>query len=357
MERRLRGSLRVLAKISFALKRCPLRTSLLGPSFTLLAAVLELAACFAASRIIAAGEITERELIQDNHFRDGFILWEPKPGKHVRYGELAGSNPVIKPVWGLSQWSSRFPIDPVTKAANPSGFLVLSNAAKAICLRGSAEGNGADLSLAVNTETEYGVKSRGAEEPWVHLLVEQEFNSPPRLKELAAARFHLEARLLRSRNLHHNDYSPAIHAAQFQVFFTIQNRTRHSRGYGDLVWFGIPVYDNRHPHPPEFKSKDFGGTEKFIFTPEAKTFTSRSAHDGDWIVIEKDLLPLMHDALHSAWNNGFLSASKDISDYAIGGMNMGWELPGTFDVEVEVRNLSLKVRDAVAAETKAAPAN
>jgi len=284
----------------------------------------------------------ERELIQDNHFRRGFILWQPKPGKHVRYGELRGSEAKASPVWGLSQWSSTFPLDGPATAAGIDGFLIHSNSAKVLRM-GRPGTTDADLSLAVNTGVEYGVKARRAGDPWVHLLVEQEFATPARLAELSAARFHLEARLLRSRNLHRDDYSPAAHAAQFQVFFTVQNRNRQSPGHGDLLWFGVPVYDNRHRHPPEHKSKDFGGTEKFIFTPNVKTFSPASAHDGEWMVIDHDLLPLMREALATAWAKGFLSGSQQPGDYGIGGMNLGWELPGTFDVELEIRNLSLKL--------------
>jgi len=290
----------------------------------------------------AAEQRTQRELIQDNHFRDGFILWQPKPGAHVRHGEVRGFDAKATPIWGLSQWSSKFPLDAAAKTVSAGGCLTWSNAAKCIKL-GRPDSPAADLSLAVNTRVEYGAKARRPEEPWVHLLVEQEFARPAYLQKLDAARFHLEARLLRSRNLHHTDYSPAVHAAQFQVFFTVQNRNRQSPDYGDLLWFGIPVYDNRHRHPPEYKSKDFGGTGKFIFTPAAMTFSSESAHDGKWFTIDKDVLPLMREALETAWSKGFLSGSKQVRDYAIGGMNMGWELPGTFDVDLETRNLSLKL--------------
>lgn len=283
--------------------------------------------------VAGAGEI---EIIRDGGFRDGFVLWEPKPGKHVKYGEIRRSGSKAKPVWGLSQWSSRFPIEPKGQETD-SGSLVYSNAAKCIILQPP----GADLGLAVNTGVEYGPASRKAGEPWVHLLVEQEFENPPFLDTLSAAKFHLEARLLRSTNLHRGDYDPGAHAAQFQVFFTVQNRNRESAGYGDFLWFGIPIYDNRHAHPPEFKLRDFGGTGKFIFTPAATTFTEASAQSGDWIVIEADLLPLLREALEMAWAKGFLPASRNLADYAIGGMNMGWELPGLFGVAIETRNLSL----------------
>lgn len=280
---------------------------------------------------------SERQLINDSHFRHGFTLWETTPGKHVRYGELKGFEPGANPGWGLSQWSSKFPLDPMT-AIRTGDQLICSNSAK--CIMQSKE---VDLSLALTTLPEYGPRARVRADPWVHLLVEQEFEQPPQIAKLAAATLHIEARLVRSRNLHQGDYTPDVHAAQFQIFFTVQNRNRQSPGYGDLVWFGVPIYDNRDRFPKAFKAQDFGGTAKFIFTPGGETFTTRSAHDNRWIVINKDLLPLMREALETAWSRGFLKASKDFADYAIGGMNMGWELPGTFDVEMQVRGLSLIV--------------
>lgn len=299
---------------------------------------LILAFAFAVGGIEAAELGTELELIQDNHFRRGFILWEAKPGQHVRYGTLKGADGETTPVWGLSQWSSKFPLAP-SDTVRLDGLVVLSNAAKAIQLK-----DGVDVSMAVNSAVEYGTKARVVSEPWVHLLAEQEFLPTAPLSQLTAARLHVEARLLHSRNLHQGDYSPDVHAAQFQIFFTVQNRNKRSKGYGDLLWFGIPIYDNRHRFAPEFKAQDFGGTAKFIFTPGGQTFTTNSAHDGRWVVIEKDLLPLMREALKMAWARGFLKASTALEDYHMGGMNMGWELPGTFDVEMQVRNLSLKVK-------------
>lgn len=278
-----------------------------------------------------------RELIGDNRFRHGFILWEPKPGQHVRYGELKGLEALSPPIWGLSQWSSKFPLDPAT-AVRTGSSLLCSNSAKAVAFSGEF-----DLLMRVNSLVEYGPRARVRSDPWVHLLVEQEFAKPARLSELARAELRVEASLTRSRNLHEGDYTPDLHAAQFQIFFTVQNHNKQSPGHGDLVWFGVPFYDNRDRFPKAFKARDFGGTEKFIFTPGGETYTRQSAHDPGWLTIEKDLLPLMREALQTAWSNGFLKGSKDFADYAIGGMNMGWELPGTFEVEMRVRSLSLKV--------------
>ena len=304
---------------------------------TIRAGLLILAALLSFIDSVSAAPV--QELIVDREFRQGFILWEPKPGRHVRYGELTAGP--AKPVWGLSQWSSRFPLQPHAAARNPDGSLTCSNLTKLVQF-----GSGTThpvLILAANSAMEYGHPARTAKDPWVHLLVEQEFAGSPSLPKLAEARFRVEARLARSRNLHRDDYSPDRHAAQFQIFFTVQNCNRQSPGHGDLLWFGVPVYDNRDRFPREFKAQDFGGTAKYIFTPGGQTYTKSSAHDGEWIVLERDLLPLMREALELAWKRGFLQGSKDPADYRIGGMNMGWELPGSFDVEMHIRSLSLKL--------------
>src|SRR3954470_15775379 len=81
------------------------------------------------SACITLSGAAESEVIRDNAFRQGFILWEPKPGKHIKYGEIHGAQTNGAPVWGLSQWSSRLPIQPVVQRT-AEGSLVFSNAAK-----------------------------------------------------------------------------------------------------------------------------------------------------------------------------------------------------------------------------------
>ncbi len=292
--------------------------------------------------ITSGVDLCGQELIPDPHFQRGFVVLDPKPGRHVRSGTLNLGGSTNPPEWGLAQWSSRFPLDIASRTTNSAGYIVLSNAAKTVRLRPTA-GTGPDLVLAANSAEEYGRTARSAEQPWVHLLVEQDFKQTPFLDQITAARLHVEARLVRAHNLHQGDYDPGRHAAQFQIFLTVQNRRPGSPGHGDLLWFGIPIYDNRHRQPPEFKSRDFGGTGKFIFTPAASVFTTESAHDQRWITIDYDLLPLLREAVETAWAKGFLPSSQKLEDYAIGGMNLGWELPGTFDVELELRNLSLRL--------------
>lgn len=286
-----------------------------------------------------------RELIRDPHFRSGFHLIEPKPGQRVPYGRLAGETDRDEPVWDLDQWSSRYPLAAEPPSIPASGVRCWTNAGKAVVLGASGRPK-ADLSLRVNAGVEYKGLARKSGEPWVHLLVEQTFTDPPAIKDLASARLRIKARLQDSLLHRTPDHSPGLHAAQFQIFLTIQNRNRQSAGFGKLVWFGIPIYDDRSRFPAEYKSQDFGGTDMFIFTPGGQAYYDRSTHDREWITIDKDLRPLFLEALQTAWQRGFLNESHDLADYGLTGMNMGWEVPGLFDVAVQVRDLSLEVISA-----------
>lgn len=283
-----------------------------------------------------------RELIRDPHFRGGFNLVDPKPGRRLVYGRLPGAVN-SEPVWDLDQWSSRFPLAAEPPEALANGVRRWTNAGKRVTLgeAGSAE---ADVSLAVNGPAEYGRQARKSGEPWVHLLVEQSFQDAPALADLVSARLRIQARLLRSVFSRTDDYSPGLHAAQFQLFLMLQNLNRESPGYGKLVWFGVPLYDDRSRFPSEHKQQDTGGTSMFIYTPGGEVYATHSAHDGQWIEVDKELRPLFLEALETAWQRGFLRESQELADYRITGMNLGWEVPGLFDVEMQVRDLSFQVR-------------
>ena len=295
------------------------------------------------ARDAASPGSASRELIRDPHFRTGFHLIEPKPGRRVVYGRLTGATGESEPAWDLDQWSSRFPLAAEPPAIPKPGVRHWSNTGKTVTCSepGTTE---ADLCLAVNGGVEYEHRARKSGEPWVHLLVEQRFADPPSLATLVAARLKLQARLLRADFHRTDDYSPGLHAAQFQMFLMLQNRNRESPGFSKLVWFGIPLYDDRSRFPKEHQAQDTGGTAMFIFTPGGEVFADRSAHDREWIRVDKELRPLFLEALETAWQRDFLLESRDLADYRITGMNLGWEVPGLFDVEMRVRDLSLQTQ-------------
>lgn len=281
-----------------------------------------------------------RELIRDPRFQRGFEVYDPKPGKKVVSGVLQWGDGAGKPVWGLAQWSSKSPLAGAKPERLPSGAVRFSNEAKAIAV-GPAGTDDADLVMRVNGRVEYGDRPRQKGEPWPHLLVEQAIEGHPSLASLQALQFEISVRLRHCEKFPMDGYTPNLHAAHFQVFITVQNRNRKSPGFGDFLWFGIPLYDDRRRIPTPFMAPDTGHN-KFIYTPHGQTFTSESAHGGQWVAVKSDLLPIMREALQVAWERGFLKDSQELADYCLGGINIGWEVPGIFNVELQVRDLSLK---------------
>lgn len=281
----------------------------------------------------------EVELIRDPSFQNGFTLLDPKPGRRVISGSVKGVFEGV-PAWDLAEWSSRHPLKPDDRRATSSG-LILSNAAKSVVI-GRPGTTDFDLALAVNAAAEYPQARKSTSEPWVHLLVQQELTNASALGELTACNFRVEAKLMKSRLAGTNDYSPAIHAAQFLVYMTIANRNPDAAGYQECFWFGIPVFDNRSEVVPAYEAQDFGDTKLFIFTPSSDTFALQSVHAGKWATFEKDLLPLFHEGLRRAHAKGFIRGSTDMKDFRLLGLFIGWEVPGRFDVDLAIRNLSLR---------------
>ena len=278
----------------------------------------------------AAEKMPDRELIRDSDFRRGFTVLQPEPGKRVSYGMVRGHEATADPVWDLVQWSSKYPLAIAAPEKLTDGSLRFSNVGKTLTL-GAVGSDRGDLGMAVKASAEYGSLSRKSGEPWVHLLVEQNIANPPSLADLGIARLHVEAHLIASEKQPMPNYSTGLHAAQFQIFFSVQNLNQQSPGYGKYLWFGIPIYDDRHRAVPAYKARDTGGTHRYIFTPAGNAFSTKSTHDQKWITIDTDLLPLMREGLENAWRDNFLKESQSLADYRIAAINIGWEVPGTFE--------------------------
>ena len=84
-----------------------------------------------------------------------------------------------------------------------------------------------------------------------------------------------------------------------------------------------------------------GFTQKLIYSVGVEPFTSEKIADGNWMTIGGNLLPHMKAGLQEAWNRGILLDSQDFAYYKIGGVNLGWEMPGLNDASLQIRNYSL----------------
>lgn len=288
----------------------------------------------------AADSAREMELIRDPHFRRGFVVSAPEPGRHILAGMFRADPRGRDPVWRLTQWHSRFPLTEFAPQPGPRGTLALGNQAKLVRIGRPLTPDG-DLTLTVRGRLEYGGRARGPTEPWVHLLVDQEFAREAWLSETAALLLHLEVRVTQCHRDPLAPYDPSLHAAQVPLFISIQNRNPRSAGFGDYYHFGVPLFDNRERMPSGLVAGD-PGTGKLMYCPPAARWTSASTHSGQWVTYSGDLLPEVLNGLRAAWERGFLPDSRKLGDYRPAGLCVGWEVPGVFDVSCQLRNVSLR---------------
>jgi hypothetical protein len=139
------------------------------------------------------------------------------------------------------------------------------------------------------------------------------------------------------------EYDPGLHAAQFQMFFIVKSIRPRSADRGNYYWFGVPFYDSRHDIPPAFMAADAGkkdATGKFIYTVAGETLGEASLKTSQWVALDVDLLPHIVQGLREAVKREYLKDSGP-HDYAVANMNLGWEIPGTFDAAVQVQDFEV----------------
>jgi len=247
------------------------------------------------------------------------------------------------PVWKMAQWGSRFDLAGA-KPQEKDGWIFYENEGKRAGLLRTV--GAATLELSVFGGAEYGGKARKPGEDWPHLLVEQNFDGVLRLADLRALTISFQITVFPAVWKGRGRPDPALHAAQYVMYFTVQDRNRASKGFGDYLWFGVPIYDVRHAVVPGYRSADAGkadATGKYIYTPEGAHYWKGPLNDGQPHAFVADMLPEMKTAFADAQAKGFLKNSR-WDDLSIGSMNTGWELPGAYDARARLEGFKVQVR-------------
>lgn len=261
-------------------------------------------------------------------------------------GEVLGewrTGSTNRSVWELAQWNSRHPF--TNSLILREGAWSTSNKAQWISWQTSPEGTQSVLTLGMDSRELYAGRFRtNANEPWAHLLLQQTIVAAPPLSQTRQLRLRVEARLLEAESFREVGYDPRLHAAQFQIVVTLNNTRRNSPGFGDYLWFVVPLYDDRYDIPPEYVAPDFAVTHgKLIYNPGGAALGVRRMTTGEWAKLDCDLRPWLERALETAWKRGYLRDSTNPSDYSVAHINAGWEVPGLSRVSMQLRGLSLTV--------------
>lgn len=287
-------------------------------------------------------------LLDDLALEGGFDLSAVSTAESpLEIGNVLSGAPNGAPQWRLAQWGTRWNLLPAPETVSADGARTRSNEGKRITvLPGGLAGEG--VVLGVNGPAEYPDGPRKHGEPWPHLLIEQKLSRETRLAAYSALPFRVSFRVDRCDGPPAGEADPGLHTAHITAFFTAHNANRDSAGHGDMLWFGVPLFDARHPIPPGHQAEDAGqplASHKFIYTVEGRRVQEGPVKMGEWRTISCDLLPLLREALETAAAKGFMKDSR-FGDLRLTSFNLGWEVPGSYDCEITLKGLGL---DAVPA--------
>lgn len=286
-----------------------------------------------------------KQIIEDNSFNDGFMLCHTdalvsrEPIKRFTFGEMSEA----KPIWKIAQWCSRYNLANGREKIYDDASYEYSDETKSVRVwRGKGR-----IKLSLEASKEY-FHPRREGENWPHILIEQEFQEDYFLSRLKETEQQIEFTITRFCDHMSSDEKNMLHTAQFQWFLAIQNRNKSSKGYGDFFWFGLPFWDYpRYNYPPEFKAVDGGkeeNTGKFINIIGAGEFLKNPVTIGETVSLSVPVYDRIKEGFECAKANHYLKDS-DWQDMCIGNMNLGFEVTGTFDVEVTINKLNIFIKE------------
>ena len=245
------------------------------------------------------------------------------------------------PIWKMAQWYSKYDLGHTLPEKDEIGNITYANPGKKVIW--NPDGS---LHLELNASQEY-EKPRKANEAWPHLLIEQDFIRHPNIGKARQLMFSIELKLEKcERKMPDSEYNPEIHTAQSPFYFVLKNANPQSKDFNPFIWLGIPSFDYRYPQMNNTSTISWDlGTSTYIYNvPQLPVWGNISFEDKQWHQAKTDVLPLIKEAIEKMRAKGYF---KDTAwdDLEICGMNFGWEIPGTFDAAISVKNLSLKVLD------------
>ncbi len=310
------------------------------------------------------------ELIMDNTFQKGFLAIhgvgtpqldysdpanpvkheDPPEGRYVADVALKYNSRIKDdPSWTLRQNNDVYNLNDIyysgKKADLIDGYHVFSDPSKILAVK-PGEGK---LYMELNSSVEYW-RNRNTLDTWAHMLIASSLTKSVGVKDYDKFILSLDIQMHKCEDHTLTSWS-YTRSAQFLMY--IQMSSASSTEDSDRTfWFGIPFYDSTQPYARdmvETAAKDFAvGTNTggliykvpgtAIYGDENVTLEDYQIHH---IEIDlKDYFKRAIDLAHTPAIN-FWTKTK-VDDLVMTDMNLGFELPGRYDIGIEISNLSLK---------------
>lgn len=294
------------------------------------------------------------QMIVDNKFERGFSC-DPGNGNDpdtgyipenrwpstidLTYGNEEG------PIWQMAQHGDIYSLNDHynkytgdRKVSYEDGYYTFYDESKKVSVN-PTEGN---LYLELNGSKEY-KRPRKSGEQWSHLLIQEGFKKAVQMSEVESVILNIDLEMKKFEDHMNGQANSGVHATQFLMYLVMKsNNTAETGGF---FWFGIPFFDNRYPNGlPESGMADAGGagaTSKFIYGMPSRDYIddgvlqlNKKTH------INVDIAPYILNALILAQSKGYFTASS-YDDLTFQSMNIGFEIPGTYDCGIEISDFTL----------------
>lgn len=302
------------------------------------------------------------ELLRDLNFSQGFNVtqFHSNSSHGVMAGTLdyGGEKAAGDPVWTMAQWGCTHDMTKVGKLTRTGSVLAYDDGGKTLSVDVQKTGT---LTMGIKGSEEYTRDADGdirertdSTENWPHILIEQSIgynvnaNASHLYMELEYEVTKCESLVDRTKY----ELDEGINAAQFQWFITLTDTDEASASYGQSMWFGFSMFDTRAlDKTPSGMAAIDGGKEDstglFIYmfslaerNNAIEIADTPTAQIGVKKHIKVDILPILATALNTAGKRGMLTGAS-LDNLRIGSTNIGWELPGNYDAEVEIYGLNM----------------
>jgi len=297
-------------------------------------------------------------LIKDKYFRNGFDLRglggtdnDARVVKTIQFGTEKNA-----PNWAIGQWSAKYSFADgsvsTIKESSENVYEIISPTNHL-----TVDTNNATLVFDCTTSKNYDTPRR-TDQGWHHLLVETTFtdiNDPDgftKLSEIKDIQVECKIKLLKFEDKMLGQADPDVHAAQFLLYLTIHNANKASKGFGEMIWFGLSFLDNRKEWEDESSQYDIGtkalivgGGNQKIYPEGVNMFRDGRPYAGEdspVFPVKVNFLETVKKAYTKAREEGYFQESE-LEDLYITGMNIGWEVPGTYDVAMQLSDFDISV--------------
>ena len=299
-----------------------------------------------------------KQIILDNTFKKGFSMssangsqmdtgWFPENrwpmSVDLTYGEEEGNDPL----WMGAQHGDIYGLNDIynkttgNKPTYENGYYTFKDTSKEL----SVNPEKGALYMELNTSKEY-TRPRKAQEQWCHLLLEQGFAEPVHVSEASHIQLTADLEMKKFENhMSDTEFESGNHTTQFLMYLVIKSEA--ALDANDFFWFGISFYDYRYPNGiPEGGMVDAGGagaTSKFIYHMPGYDLLPNGLPLNEKQSIDIDLKTYIGSALVLANTKFGKFTNSTIDDLTFQSMNIGFEIPGTFDCGIELSNFGIYI--------------